>query len=283
MIIYRIFPSPPSFFLVKGMLPPIVALLVVSLVFTPLPVAQGDSLADAAREPLDHHNHEMLKNTLEFVVTTLGHSLKDHGGEAFKAVNANSDVQDELKTLAITVKDQLIDIEASMQDVSSGAHGTGHVVRRRRQLSTDAVSLNLTAVEANEYQGLHANARRIKHSIEFAAVTMEHSLDLFDRDSLKKLQLDAPLIHGKLQTLAVSVETHLRDIANRFTYLSSCDSTELGSRNSTEIIRNAKDAAELVLVVIFVVFVMFLLSLGFMLLMLMGALRMFFYMILTKA
>ena len=153
------------------------------------------------------HDHAGLQATLDFVAMTLNNSLTEHGGEAFKIMQTDSAVQDQIKALAAFVKVQLVEIDGSMQDVASkSGNSSGHVVRRQSPRDA-AFSVDLGHSLAD------SSTRGLLRSVKFAAETLKHSLDIFGGAAYKRL-LSNTAAQKQLYQLADSVEVKVHGISD---------------------------------------------------------------------
>ena len=88
--------------------------------------AQNQSLSYTSTSSLPGRNQ--IKASLDFVVTTIEHTLKNSqgGDKVLKFLQTDSVVQDQLKTLAANVKNKMIEIQDAVVDKA------GHDLKRRQ-------------------------------------------------------------------------------------------------------------------------------------------------------
>ena len=171
--------------------------------FQDAPGAWSAVLFDTKTISHHHHRHQAIKTTLDFAVKTLNHALQECGGETLKTLQADSSLQNRIKTLSLSFKDQVLAIASSMDS------GSGHAVRRRTNTtSLDIIDVDDISVDDSDFRSL-----RIERSTEFVAVTLGHWLDVFGGSMYSnKLQTD-------LQLLARPVAEQIIDMAKNMARL----------------------------------------------------------------
>ena len=185
------------------------------------------SLANTSTSEADTHivnafSHDMkLKDTLQFVTTTLKYTLLEHdrAAEIFKTIQDDSSVQDQLKSLSASVRSKMIEIDG-LVDAGTGLH----IIRR--QHSSDSASVDVfTSASLPQFHvsaalpefreasdSRHAQLEhRINNALNFVSTTLQHSLNTFGGAKFKKLQVSTTA-QIELHDLARSVKTQLQDI-----------------------------------------------------------------------
>ena len=196
-----------------------VAILLVCLQVTtastkgPLQIPQPVSLS-ASESDSPHHDMKLIKNTLDFVAMTVNHSLEAFGGDTLKILKSDTAIQDQLQTLAVYIKGNLLEIDTASSNTT---------VRRfvRRQQSNNVSSLldDMTVVNAASLDVLEGHTSDIAHatrglrsSLTFVASTLKHTLNMVSGELSKKLYI--PSIQTKLHALSNSVKSQLLGIVH---------------------------------------------------------------------